>query len=563
MKESSSKQVIGEALDSLNKRREAWAGMSLDQRIEIAERLRHDLFACSDAWVEASVKAKGVTDSVAGRGQEWQAGPAATLRNLRLLGEALRDIRAQGHPRVPGPVTTRPDGQVIARVFPAGFFDKLFFPGTSAEVWMGAGVTPENLHQNMAAAYRGPPKKARICLVLGGGNVSSIAPMDCFYKLFVEKKLVILKMHPVNDYLGPIFEKGFAALIEKGFLTIVYGAGDVGAFLCTHDQVDEIHITGSDKTHDLIVFGPEPEKQKAARRPINPRPITSELGNVSPVIVVPGPWSPSDLSYQAENVVSSLANNAGFNCNASRVLITQRGWPLREAFLDKIRERLRHVATRDAYYPGSAERFAAFKAAHPEGEAFGNAAEGHLPWMLIPGLDPDKADEICFRQEAFCGIFAETALQADSIEGFLSKAVQFSNDTLWGTLNATLIIHPKTSALPDMAGALDKGIAELRFGTVSINHWAAIGYVLSCTTWGAFPGHDIYDIRSGKDVVHNALMFDRPQKSVVHGPFRASPKPAWFISNRRAPQIGRKLTAFEANPSPLSLPGMVINALRG
>ena len=45
------------------------------------------------------------------------------------------------------------------------------------------------------------------------------------------------------------------ALIEPGYLRIVYGGGAEGAYLVNHATVEEIHITGSDKTHDAIVFG--------------------------------------------------------------------------------------------------------------------------------------------------------------------------------------------------------------------------------------------------------------------------------------------------------------------
>ena len=33
---------------------------------------------------------------------------------------------------------------------------------------------------------------------------------------------------------------------------------------------------------------------------LNNKPITSELGNVTPIIVHPGKWSTSDIKYQAK-----------------------------------------------------------------------------------------------------------------------------------------------------------------------------------------------------------------------------------------------------------------------
>jgi aldehyde dehydrogenase (NAD(P)+) len=42
-----------------------------------------------------------------------------------------------------------------------------------------------------------------------------------------------------------------------------------------------------------------------------------------------------------------------------------------------------------------------------------------------------------------------------------------------------------------------------------------------------------------------------------------SPKPAWFVTNRRAHHIGRKITRFVADPGPRHLPGLFKHALRG
>src|SRR3972149_6938903 len=70
-----------------------------------------------------------------------------------------------------------------------------------------------------------------VCLVLGGGNVSSIGPLDALGKLFVENRVVILKTHPVNAYLGPLLEAGLAAPIRGGLLRIVHGRAGGGGYL--------------------------------------------------------------------------------------------------------------------------------------------------------------------------------------------------------------------------------------------------------------------------------------------------------------------------------------------
>ncbi len=47
--------------------------------------------------------------------------------------------------------------------------------------------------------------------------------MDALYKLFAEDSVVLLKMNPVNEYMGPILESALSPLRQDGFLEIVYG----------------------------------------------------------------------------------------------------------------------------------------------------------------------------------------------------------------------------------------------------------------------------------------------------------------------------------------------------
>ena len=510
-------------------------------------------------------EAEGIPADSPTAGEEWLAGPYFILRNLKLLDGALEETERHGQPRIPGPVSTREDGQVVARVFPQTLTDRIFYTGVTGEVWMQPEVTVDSLTATQAVAYKQQDPTGEVSLVLGAGNVSSIGPMDLLYKLFVENKVVVCKMHPLNAYLGPLLAEGFRSLVDWGMLRIVYGGADVGSYLCEHPKVDEIHITGSDKTVEAIVFGPgeEGRERKAQRRPKLEKPVSSELGNVSPVIVVPGPWSAGDLDYQAEQLVSSLTNNAGFNCNATRVIVQHREWEHRDALVTGVRRHLASFPPRRAYYPGADERHAAFTAAHPDAERFGEAGENELPWTLIPDVDPAAENEICFHTEAFCGVFSEVGLSAASVAEYIDRAVEFSNERLWGTLSCSLLVHSASLKDPAVAAAVDRAIANLRYGTVAVNAWAAIGYGLVITPWGAFPGHDVYDIQSGSGVVHNTLMFDKVQKTVVRAPFKISPKPIWFQSHKTADEMGRKLTGFETAASPLKLPGIIWSAIRG
>lgn len=131
------------------------------------------------------------------------------------------------------------------------------------------------------------------------GNLSHSIEAPC------QPQVVLVKMNPVNDYSTPFLKDVFLPFIEAGFIHFVRGGADVGAYLCQHPEVDDVHITGSAMTHDIIVWGStaaEREHNKAADTPKLSKPISSELGGVTPVIVVPGQWSEKELLYQARNV---------------------------------------------------------------------------------------------------------------------------------------------------------------------------------------------------------------------------------------------------------------------
>lgn len=555
---------IDAALATLAMNRGLWVELPLRERLRLVDKLERGFTEVADRWVAACRVAEDTAHLPRYGGEEWLAGPYLVLRNLRLLRRSLRDLKSHGRIRIPGGVRRLPNGQTAAQVVPVDWSDRVFFPGVTAEVWMEPGVTPETLDETMAVRYR-QPDEGGVALVLGAGNVSSIGPMDALYKLFVDQRVVLYKTHPVNEYLGPLMEEAFAALADRGFFRLVYGGAEEGAYLTRHHQVDEIHVTGSDRTYEAIVFGtgPEGERRKRERRPALDKPVTAELGNVSPVIVVPGPWTEADLAYQAENVVSMLANNAGFNCNAARVVIQHREWPLRPRLLDGMREVLGRVPLRSAYYPGAALRFDTLAAAHPELERFGEPEPGQLPWALGVDIDPTDREHPFFRTEAFCSLFGETALSASSPAEFVGRAVEMANDTLWGTLNATLLVHPASLEDPATREAVERAVEHLRYGTVTINCWAAVGYGLGTTTWGAFPGHEPWDVQSGTGLVHNTLMFSKAQKSVVRSPFRAFPKPPWFVTHETGTDLARELTRFEADRSLWRLPAVTWFALRG
>lgn len=554
---------LDQDLDTLHQNRTRWARLPLSQKLPYLQAFIDGTARVAADQVRAAMTAKGTSPGTAGEAEDWLAGPVVQIRTARILLESLKSVARDGHPPLADEaIRVRPDGRTTVQVFPHGLLDKLTLAGFTAEVWLPRDVTPATLRHHMAGFYRQKDPAGAVALVLGAGNVASIGPLDVLQKLFQEGQVVLLKFNPVNDYLAPFVEQAFAPLIRDGFVRTATGGAEVGAYLCNHPKVEEIHITGSDRTHDVIVFGPGPEgaARKAADQPVNTRRVTSELGNVSPVIVVPGPWTRSDLRFHAENVATQMANNGGFNCNAAKVLILAAEWPEKRAFLDTLRSVLAALPERRAYYPGAEQRYDHFIEAHPQAEPFGRRSPGILPWTLIPDLPADRP-AVAFTEESFCGITAATELPGRGPSEFLKNAVDFCNNRLWGTLSASLIVHPRTEE--SLGTALDDALEALRYGTVVINHWPGLGYGFGITPWGAAPGHTRTDIQSGVGFVHNALLFDAPEKTIIRGPFRVSPKPPWFVTHRTSWKVARRMVAMEQRPSFRHLPGLLLDAVRG
>ncbi len=534
--------------------RMAWVALPPEERAKLLRACMKTTLAASERWASTACAIKGYAEGSNGHGEEFLGGTLPTMRNLRLFAEALE---AGGQPKLPK-VTQRADGQYVVQVFPQSLLDKALFTGVTCDIWIEPGKQP-----TQGAIYRAPSseRKGGVSVVLGAGNQSSIPPMDVLYKLVVDDEVCILKMNPVNEALGPILEDALRPLVDAGYLEVVYGGIEVGKHLTDHPSVTSIHITGSAAAHDAIIWGPgeEGEENKAKGTPRLDKHITSELGCVSPVLVVPGPWSDAELDYHARQVASMLAYNCGFNCNGARLITVAKGWPLKQAFLDRVKRHLAATPTRHAYYPTAQKTWETFTNQH-EPVTLGTASDGQLPWTVFEGVTRES-DPYLLKNEPWCGIFSFVELDADDAASFLAKAVPFANDDCWGTLSVNVIVHPKTEK--ELGATMDQAIADLRYGAIAINCWTGLNYGLVNATWGAFPGHPLDDIESGQGVVHNGLLLDHPQKSVVRAPFVMQPTPAWFTDHKNNLALGRKMTAFEASPSWLKVPGVALTALKG
>ena len=560
-----SQRQLDEAVARLREAAPAFARLSLTDRIALASSMRAGYLRIAEQSVRAACAAKGIPLGTPAEGEEWSTGPWCVVRHLRLVAESLTSLQRTGNTPI-GQIRRTADDRLAVRVFPANTIDGVLFAGITVEVRMEAGIGEMELHGSRAAFYRGRSHDGRTVLVLGAGNLAGIPAMDVITKMFNEGKTCLLKMNPVNAYLGPFLEDAFGDAIRRNLLAVVYGGADEGAYLAQHTGIDEIHLTGTDRTYDHLVWGPPgPERnaRKTRNAPLLSKPVTAELGNVSPILVVPGPYTERELAFQAESIAGAVANNASFNCNTPRMLVTPRGWAGRDGLLAAIERGLAAAPVRRAYYPGAEERWQQLTNGRASLRAVGAARACELPWTLIPGLDATDPREPAFTTEPFCSILSETEVGSDDPVEFLERGVDFANNRLWGTLSADLVVHPASLKDPRVAEAVERAIVRLRYGAVTVNSWSGFIFTYGTPPWGAYPGSTPSDIQSGRGWVHNTPMLEGIEKAVLRHPLTIVPKPATFPSHRTAHTVFRRLTQLDERASWTKVPGVVVAAMQG
>jgi hypothetical protein len=149
----------------------------------------------------------------------------------------------------------------------------------------------------------------------------------------------------------------------------------------------------------------------------------------------------------------------------------------------------------------------------------------------------------------------------NSYEDFCTNSINYVNDELWGNLGVTVLI--KNYKKKNNIDILNTYVEDLNYGTVAINEWSAIGFVIPTLPWGGYPGNKDNDIQSGQGYVHNSYLFESPQKGIVYSKFKMAPiiDPPWFVTNNKAHRIFKNLTYYQATKSKINLIKLVFSTL--
>ncbi|WP_337002618.1 MULTISPECIES: aldehyde dehydrogenase family protein [unclassified Microbacterium] len=562
------------AVEQLQVGARTWSALTVAQRVTLLRAVRTSVAATAEDWANTAASSKGLDARHPLRGEEWLSGPYSVLGALDAYIETLSRLANGTNPLDGITIDRAPGGRTRVHAFPLTGIDKFLLSGFTGEVWLEPGISPNAARANAGLAQRTPTASGGVGLVLGAGNVTSIPVLDVLYELLAHNRTALLKVNPTQDALVPVYKRALAPLIEPGFLRIVRGGAATGAYLTGHPGLVHVHITGSAATFDAIVWGPSKGAGAAATarrrredRPLLKKPITAELGGVSPIIVVPGAWTDADIAYQAEHVATMRLQNCGHNCIAGQVVIMSSDWDQADAFRAALRRAYANAPERPIWYPGSPSRMELATDAYPDALVLGD--------RLLVEIDPDDDPTALETTEYFAPVLGVVTVPGTGQE-FLDAAVAHANERLQGTLGANLLIDPATEKA--LGAGFERAIAALHYGSIAINGWTAFGFITPTLTWGAFPGGTLEDVGSGIGVVHNALLLDGVERSVLRGPFRPFPrslpvangggrltilpKPPWFVSARTGAAVSEGLTRYRANGGVVGLIKTLTKALQ-
>ena len=546
---SLTKLDIDRFISTLRTKSKEFNSISNVQLASMLEETISNIKEVSYFWATICSDNKGTTKTPA-EGEEWLGGPFASVLATQYYIKSLinDDDLVEGNFN---------NSENSYKVFPNNFIERITFPFINAKVYFNKSMSFEDINK-----FRGFSKRydiePSITLVLGAGNFSSIPYLDVLYHLITRRSVILLKLNPVNEYLKPVFEKVFKNFIERGYIIVTNGNINESKYMATHPGINHIHLTGSDKTYEDIVYGREltgNERSIKTLSKINPKPITSELGNVTPIIIHPGKWSTSDIKYQARKIVTGKLNNNGFNCIAAQVVVLPDGWGHTETLIKYVKYYMNKSKDRKAYYPDSIERLT--KLEKDKSYERVNSLSCTTPHLTreIKAYNKYELDEVWSSTIYFRKIAYSNA------EDYVKNSIDYCNNELWGNLGVSVIIKNHNNKFNKHI--TNSYIENLKYGTIAINEWAAIGYIIPQLPWGGFPGNKDNDIQSGQSVVHNSMLFESPLKGIVETKFRISRliDPPWFITNRKSRRLFMNLTYFQINNTKINLIKLIFSAL--
>ncbi len=230
----------------------------------------------------------------------------------------------------------------------------------------------------------------------------------------------------------PVSALRFAELIAEetdlpdGAYNVVTGAGETGAALSDHDDIDKLAFTGSTATGRKI-------GQTAGENLV---PVSLELGGKSPNIVFPS----ADFDNALNGVIKGIFAATGQTCLAgSRVLIQE---DVAEEFVDRLTDRAADIELGDPMDPETEMGPVAFKGQWEKVRGYIESGRNEGAEIVFGGDRPEDLPGECFIEPTiFVDVENDMQIAREEIFGPVAsvitfededEAVEIANDTDYG-----------------------------------------------------------------------------------------------------------------------------------
>jgi betaine-aldehyde dehydrogenase len=398
------------------------------------------LHAATEAVIEAALA------SAAAAQRDW-----AALRGVergRVLRRAAELIRARN--RELSVIETLDTGKPLSETLVADAWSA----ADALEYFGGLAVTIAGEHIQLGEDWVYTRREPLgVCLGIGAWNYpTQIAAWKAAPALACGNAMVFKPSETT-----PLGALRLAAILAEagappGLFNVVQGPGAVGARLIADARVAKVSITGSVAT-GLRVY-------EAAARGL--KPVTLELGGKSPLLV----FADADLDRAVTGAILGNFYSSGQICsNGTRVFVER---PVREAFLERLLERLRQVVMGDPL--DEATTFGPLVSARQRDIVEGYIAKGlEEGARLVAGGGRPNRPGFWVEPTVFAEVTDGMAIAREEIFGPVMAVLDFdSEDEAVARANATEFGLAAGVFTRDLARG-HRVVAALRAGTCWIN----------------------------------------------------------------------------------------------
>ena len=435
--------------------RHRWARLPLDRKLPYLDALSTEVLAAAEDWVAAAVRGKRIPPAPRSRARNGSPAPTPCSRGSRRRATrwarsppaAARSTGSRcGSGRTAGPSSVsspRPQGAAAAA--------RLHGRRGDAARRDGGGAARHGRHVLQAAGSGGP-----VALVLGAGNIASIPPLDLLYKLFAEGEVVLVKLNPINDYLRPVFERAFAALIDDGFCASSPAAARSAAasartpaWRASTSPAARARTTASSTGRG----GGRGAAGARRARAVQARSAPSSAAS-GPPIVVPGPGG------RPTSTIRRSTSPPRSSTTAATTASPRRCWCCRPDGRGATGSWTPCAGGCERWWTGRRTTAAAPSGSTRCSSATRGGGGGGRRGRAGPGLR--RRRRRAGRLRVHRGVLRPGAgghhPAGRRARGLPARAVAFCNETLYGTLGANVLIHPRTVA--EIGDELDAAISS-------------------------------------------------------------------------------------------------------